>query len=342
VSIVEVARVAGVSPATVSRVINGGRGVSRERARRVHEAMRHVGYVPPPLAQRPGRRRHARPRRAHSVALLLLDALYDYTPALLPALLRGCQCGATDYGLNLLVAHAQRDDELPPMIRNGQVDGVIVVGASASARVTDALRHLPTVWFSSHHEPDADAVMIGNDEIGRLAANYLLDRGRRHLAVLGAMAQFPAYAARAEAFAAAAAKRGAGVATFMDAQPEPIDGGDSEMAVLRETIEPLADQLAHHRPMIDGVYVCNDLMTSIAYPLFARAGRRVGEDLDVISCNNETPLLIALRPRPATIDLGIETLARRSVDQLIWRIEHPGAARQVQMTIRPVLVPGDA
>jgi DNA-binding LacI/PurR family transcriptional regulator len=67
-----------------------------------------------------------------------------------------------------------------------------------------------------------------------------------------------------------------------------------------------------------------------------------GRDIDVISCNNEMSYLVGLDPRPATIDIGAETIGRRSVEQLLRRIKHPEELRQVQIAVTPMLVEGSA
>ncbi len=352
-SIVDVAKLAGVSQATVSRVINGRAGVSPERAAKVRQVMDQLGYQPPPLEQRPGRRpkldvekapraQAAQDLKNGLIGVVILDALFHYTPGVLSAHIRGIERGAADYGLGVVVMYADQQTVLSPLIAADRLDGLILMGSDTSAPVMAMLNRLPAIWSSSHHGPASDTVLTGNYQIGNLAADYLLARGHRRLGFLSAMAQYPAYPARAEAFESAAQRAGVEVRLWLDDQPLSLTGQDHELTQIRTAVDALVGQLAAEQPLVSGLFVPNDMMTAVVYAALSSRGIAPGKDVEIISCNNEETYLVGLRPRPATIDIGAELMGRKSVEQLLWRIHNPRLARQVHMAVEPMLVEGGA
>ncbi|MCF7974969.1 MAG: hypothetical protein K9N55_14220, partial [Phycisphaerae bacterium] len=64
-------------------------------------------------------------------------------------------------------------------------------------------------------------------------------------------------------------------------------------------------------------------------------GIQPGRDLEIISCNNETSLLAGLAPRPISIDIQPETIGKKAVEQLRWRILHPDDESQITIEVSP-------
>jgi DNA-binding LacI/PurR family transcriptional regulator len=342
-SIANVARIAGVSQATVSRVINKRPGVSSDLTRLVREAMGTLNYTPPPPDRRPGRRirPEIRPKdtTAGMIAVVVLDNLYQYTPGIFALHLRGIELEAADHGLAMIVTHSSATTSLSAAIDHSRLKGLILMGSRAASESQRWIGQFPSVWLSSHHGPGGDTVLAGNAAIARLAADYLLRRGHKRLAFLAIMSSYPAYPARAEAFQFAAAQAGATVTTLFDPPDDTEKANDfPDLPVLQQRMEALADQFKKLSPMPTGLFVPNDMMTSLAYVSLRRRGIVPGRDVEIISCNNEASYLIGLDPRPATIDIGAEMIGRCSVEQLLRRIRHPEEQRPIQIAISPIVV----
>lgn len=196
----KIAEVAGVSLATVSRVINGRAGVSPKRAELVRKVMDDFNYDPIPLDERLSRT-HSRavgraPGKTGNVGVVILDDLYRFAPNLFAAHLKGIEVEAAEHGLNAIVTHASELKDLAPAIAEGQVDGIILIGSVPDPDIYQKLESYPRVWLNSHQEEFGDAVLAGNHQIGELAADYLLGRGHRELGYLCAMADYPPYPTR--------------------------------------------------------------------------------------------------------------------------------------------------
>lgn len=340
-SIAEVAKLAGVSRATVSRVINKRSGVSARVAQVVREAVRELGYQPPPLHQRQGRRSPVPPREGGGlIAVVVLDDLYVYTPGVFAAHLCGIEREAAENGLGVLIVHLPITGRAPAALVSPRIEGLILLGSRADEEAAPWIARLPSVWLSSHHGRRGDTVLAGNQQISRIAVEYLLGLGHRQLGYVAAMPTYPAYPARAEAFRFHAAQAGVSADVFMDAPGEAP--AFSDLSALQASLTHQVDRLlaAPRRPT--GLFVPNDLFTAMVYVALRARGAEPGRDLDVVSCNNEVAYLVGLHPRPATIDIGAETIGQRALEQLLRRIRHPTESRQVQIAVTPVLVPPEA
>jgi DNA-binding LacI/PurR family transcriptional regulator len=341
----KLAEIAGVSQATVSRVMNGGRGVAPETVRAVRKVIEDSGYQP----ARGGRGRPAgsggmsgRRRRAGTgtIALVIVDDFYLRHPLLALAKIRGVQKAANEARLNLLVAEVEKNDPLPPLLAEGKVDGVLLWGNRVPERLRESTCG-PIVWLSSHSGDPGDGVLPGNEFIGRMAADYLVKAGHRELAYLSLSDVHPGYEARGQAFAYAAHLAGARARIVME---DAAIGGvalSGEEGRIEKRVLKLVERLLALSQRPTGVFVADDQVTALVYMVLRDKGIRPKEDLTIISCNNERPYLMGLRPRPATIDLAPEITGRRAIEQLLWRIRHPNEKRRVQVMVEPILVPGE-
>jgi LacI family transcriptional regulator len=338
-SIVDVAKAAGVTHGTVSRVINRRGGVSEATARRVREAMKRLGYQPRPPAARRGRKAAIAGARAGCVGLLLVGASRDLLErpgvsrmvAVIESTLRR-------HGLGLLLAQANSLGELPPAVARGKCDGLLCIGETAE-RLPPAQRDLPLVWvLSSHARPHrwADHVLPDNEEIGLLAADYLAERGHREVAFYNDQPEHPGFAARGESFCRAAGQRGLNC-TALVREAEP--GAAQAVWGLRPSCgsAALVDRLVSSTPRPSGLFVPTDEQCLRLYPLLIQRGLQPGVDVTVVSCDNQEAWLRHLDPRPASIDLNFDLMGQRAVEQLLARISHPGQPSGTRVLIPPQL-----
>ena len=349
-----VAKAAGVSRTTVSKVINGSPHVTSETVRRVHEAMREVGYVPGPRGRGPGRPRAngsgagkaAAMLRTGSVGLLLVGRSTEellQTP-FNASFLSGMDLALQAENVSLVVAQLLDMSVPPPAVRARGVDGLVVTASDPDRAVVESLAPLPCVWAmgSLAHNTFVDQVLPNNRAIGTMAAEYLIQSGCRHLAFVDHDATHAAFRDRERAYCEAALAGGASVRSFVT-EGDASSGADVwRPERLRRELGALVDRLLTWSPRPDGLFVPSDAQTAIVYQLMAERGVRLGGpdeggQMRVISCNNEQPLLATMHPRPAVIDPDPVGLGRLAVRQLINRIEHPDEP-PVCMLLAPRLV----
>lgn len=339
-SICRVAQEAGVSPATVSRYINNSAYVSPAVAKHIEAAMRKVGYAPRTIRPGPRARQRGGIRTGH-VAMLLLTR---YGPAdlyKLPTMgrvLAGVHVALDRNGLDLVMTQWSSHAGISPMVARGNLDGILVLGSAQiiPAPLLEILRHTPTVWFFRGHADFAgefDHVFYDNDSVGVLAADYLHDRRHQRLAFVAADPAHPAYAARRDAFVAAIARQGGEVAVL---EGEPATPADYPREVMR-----LAGRFAALSPRPSGVFVASDDALLAFFHALRTHGIEPGRDVDLIGCNNDEPYMTQMVPRPATIDLKLEELGQRAVEQLLWRMGHRHEESRAEVWIHPAVVPAE-
>jgi LacI family transcriptional regulator len=327
-SIVQVSKAAGVSIATVSRVINKNPQVSPASVEAVHKAMERIGYTPPP----PSQRYRGRPRKdaGHSgvqhgnVALLFPDHRDQaMRTALSGRLMHGVNEALMPKHLNMLATVLQADGEVPLCINRKQIDGVVVRGSVDISFLVPKLKALPCVWLLELPEVPqyGDQALEDNAAVAQTALRYLLNQGHRHVAVLNHDPLHPCYQPRTASFVAAARRSGA--------QVEVLEGRPSE--------ELAREFLAMH-PRPTGIFLPapDDHLVAI-YRVLAAAGVQPGKDVGWIGCSYDPPRLAALDPDLANVDIRPEEIGRAGVELLLWRLRHPRDPQR-RLMIAPRLV----
>ncbi|MBZ0172115.1 MAG: LacI family transcriptional regulator [Phycisphaerales bacterium] len=340
-SIVEVARIAGTSHSTVSRVINKRPGVAPRTIEAVQRAMRELGYVPP-LNRRGPKLAGWRRMATGSIGLLMVgtDAMFARAPVT-AAVFHAVEKALTEHGFNLIVGQVGAEGRLPPDVAKGQIDGLLLHGYAPPAKLREHLATNPSVWLLSQRSTRGywgDRVCPDNEVIGRLAAEHLLALGHRHIAYLYFSPTHMGFRSRAEAFAETIEEFGATCEMIAEdpSSRRPSrreDFGDSQT-------EHVVRRLLAMNPRPTGIFVPRDRLTVKVYRAMRDLGVEPGRDIEVISCDNE-PILEALDPRPTSIDVRPELIGRRAVEQLVWRMQHPDEPTRAIVTIEPMLVESD-
>jgi LacI family transcriptional regulator len=337
-TIYDVAKVAKVSPSTVSRIINGERNVAPATAEVVEAAIKKVGYVQ--RAVRPGRK----PVKRQGVQTGMIDflSLGAFSPAQmfsLPAfskLLDGVMRTVEGEGMDLVLSQCPHGKVIPPVLARRRADGVVLFGSpSLYPKVAKVLERIPSVWCFIVEPPGglkSDYVFYDNEPVGRMAADYLLDRGHRHLAVMSTTAGHHAFIERGKTFFRALAEQGLSAATLECLAKPPFP----DVAV---RAEPLIDQLLALTPRPTGVFcVSDDLMLAVFNGL-RRRGIEPGRDIELIGCNNDGLRMEQMHPRPATIDLKLDQVGRLAVKKLLWKMSHPDDGEIPGILVSPELIP---
>ena len=227
-TVYDVARLAGVSTATVSRVLRGSDLVRPDTRERILAVIEEVGFVPDASAQGLSRRRKeiiglvALERGigetdTEQTGLLFVDQLVHAVETVL----RGTEC-------SLLLSFGRSGEQFQRRIRalSGKVDGLLVVEEVLSAGQLRALsRRLPVVAIAgAAGEFGLDAVRVDNRQGMRALAAHLLDEhGYRRLAFAGGPADAPDAVERLAVFSAAVRRvRGGGA----DGTVDVVAGGD--------------------------------------------------------------------------------------------------------------------
>ncbi len=178
VTIIDVARAAGVSHSTVSRVLNRHPNIRPETRERVEEAVASLGYVPNLSARSLAR------GRPSVVAMTLFNIGSPYSVGLV----RGVDAELIDAGLHLLLYATRRGQgtEFADLIASGLAQGLLVAGVSDGDAFIEELvqREFPVILIDQIGPTIADSI-VGDNEAGAAAAvDHLLDLGHRRIGII--------------------------------------------------------------------------------------------------------------------------------------------------------------
>jgi DNA-binding LacI/PurR family transcriptional regulator len=293
-----VAREAGVSRATVSRVVNGSPKVSADVRRSVERAIARLGYVPNPAA------RSLVTRRSDSVGVVITEPTNRlFNDPFFPRLLRGIssELAARQLQLVLLMPETDRDEErLERYLLSGHVDGVILVSLHGADPLPGDLiaRGIPVVIGGRPaSELAASYVDVDNRDGARSAVRHLVVAGRRRIATIAGPQDMGAGLDRLEGYRDALAEQGLPRDPGLEAIADfTYDGG---VAAMRGLLED--------RPDLDAVFAASDVMAAGALSVLRAAGRDVPSAVAVVGYD-DSPLAEATEPALTSVRQPIEEM----------------------------------
>jgi DNA-binding LacI/PurR family transcriptional regulator len=327
----EVAALAGVSRATVSRVVNGGAGVRASVQARVRLAVEELGYVPNPAARTLMTRRH------NAVAVVIAEPESRvFSDPFFARQLRGISrelASAAVQLVLLLVAEPGDYAQVGSYLSAGHVDGVLIFSLHGDDPLPALVERLglPAVFGGRPGWAGADdrtALYVDADNLGgaRTAVRHLVDRGRQRVAVItGPLDQTSAV-------------------DRLRGYREALPGADPQLLAESDFTAPggrrAMEQLLARRPDLDAVFACSDLMAAGALAALRESGRRVPEDVAVVGFDDlETPELWGA-PALSTVRQDIEGMGRLMARLLLTRIGFAFSGRAEEAAaMRPVVTP---
>ncbi|MET9676355.1 LacI family DNA-binding transcriptional regulator [Streptomyces sp. NPDC006482] len=334
----DVAREAGVSRATVSRVVNGVRNVAPDIQQAVRAAIARTGYTPNQAA------RSLVTRRTGTVALVLSAtgkafAARVFSDPFFGRVVDGVLPVLRERAIQpvMLVAESeQARTQLVEYLRQGGADGALVVSLDADDPLPAMLvaAGLPTVLFGRPQDaPRCGFVDLDNAAGARLAAEHLWATGRRRPAVIAAPVTAPTARERLDGFREAFAARGVPSVPVVRGR-FTVDSGRRAMA-----------RLLQDHPGIDAVFAANDLMAQGACQHLCERGVAVPGSVAVVGFDDS---VAARRARPAltTVRQPVERMAAAMAGLLVEELDGgrtgrapaPKPSEPASKVFEPVLV----
>jgi len=329
----QVAARAGVSRATVSRVINGASTVDPALRKLVDAAITATGYVPNHAA------RAMVTRRTNSVALVISEPQHRafpepmldrvFTDPFFGRMYAGALAVLRPQGTHLVLMMAE-----PPghhhvlgYLRQGHVDGVLLISSAGTDPLPGELADLriPAILSTRPARPvPLSYVDVDQRAAAELAAEHLAARGCRRPAIISGPLDMLQSQDRLEGFRAGAARHG------------HVDVPSTEGTFTRASGEQALHALFADHPDIDGVFAANDLMAEGALRALRDLGRRVPDDVAVVGFDDSSAAL-ACRPQLTTVRQPVEEMAAEMARLLLAQIDDPSAGRR-SVIFEPSLV----
>lgn len=304
-TIKDVALAAGVSVATVSRVMNGHSNVSAATRARIEAVMKELRYTPHGAAQ------SLVTRRTQTIGVLLPDMHGEF----FSELIRGIDVAARIQGLHLLLSssHGDLSDTTAALkAMRGRVDGLLIMSptATASFYAEHLPESLPAVLINAAPGGTAHArVRIDNYGGAVKMVRHLHRSGRRRLAFIAGPHDNSDAAERLRGFRETMRE------LAPDDAPLIIRGDFNEQSGIRagQQIAALAE-----RP--DAVFAANDMMAIGCMFALADAGVRVPEDIAVVGYD-DIPTARFVRPALTTVSVPIADLGTVALERLVGAME---------------------
>lgn len=328
----DIARKAGVSQATVSRVLSGGSGVSPAKTEAVLKWAKELKFS--------RKKRAGRVCGIPNIGIYFTGRYFERSTSLLFSKIEVVADEIFQRYNVVFLPVALPPEQLEHEILRRRIVALLLVGHDSSAKLEAILRTIPHAWLNSHENRAFSNVLHGNREAGRLAASYLTDRGCRNLGALRVPSHNPGYVARLEGFMEESSRREMKALVFPCGEPQRFFE-DISIPELEASIEKTFEFMSEVILRCDGLFCPDDRVTAVLFRILLRRGLVLTHKLRVISCNNDLNCLAGLYPRPATIDFAPELTTRLAIQQLFAQLSGREDADPDAVFIRPELIPGD-
>ncbi|MCG3208130.1 MAG: Catabolite control protein A [Anaerolineae bacterium] len=311
VTLRDVARKAGVSIKTVSRVVNNQSEISEDTRQRVQDVIDELGYRPNLIA------RGLVTQRSFTVGLIFPDI----TNPFFPEVARGVQdtARARDYNTLLCNSDESQQEELRTLhsLAAQGVDGIIIFPCyhTGDNLTTFAEQYRPVISVNSRYD-DPNISMILSDNYGgsKQAVEHLIGRGHRHIAMLAGLEISPLRAQRVLGFLDIMAAHGLPLPDSRLTSGLPMVDSGYERAL----------QLLTDDPQITAIVAYNDLLALGAMNACKKLGRRIPADCAIIGFD-DIQLASLVTPTLTTIRLDKYDIGRQAMIRLLEMLDNPDA-----------------
>jgi LacI family transcriptional regulator len=301
----DIARLAGVSKKTVSRVINDSPLVKPDTRAKVHALMREYGYAPDPQA------RGLAFRKSFLVGLVFDNPTAQYIVNMQYGVLDALR--DTGYELVVHPCDSKREgyiDGIRRFVLQQKLHGVILIPrVSEDQALAEALREVDCRYVRIASVPfdEAGRMLVTQDRIaGAEAADYLESLGHRRIGLITGPKRYRSSIERGGGFLDALARRG------IQVPPEHVYEGGYTF----ESGVAGAEQLLSRPDRPTAIFACNDEMAAGVYKAAQRMGISIPVELSVVGYD-DSPLASQLWPAMTTIRLPVRDVGRQAASLLL-------------------------
>nr|WP_309098495.1 LacI family DNA-binding transcriptional regulator [Fredinandcohnia onubensis] len=303
----EVAKEAGVSVGTVSRVLNNSGYVGEESRKKVEEAMRKLSYKPSMIA------RALNYKKSNVIGLVVPDINNPF----FPEMTRAIEDVASSYGYTVMLCNSDLDPEREGkylnVMKQNYVDGVIL--ASQPSNLNQWLNlSIPIVAIDRVKEHAMPSVIVDNYHGARKAVKFLHEKGVKRFAHI-----------RGPRDIVPAEERYRGFLDQMEeiGSPFVIEQSDYNL----ENAEQLASKFYKENPNVDGIFCSNDIIAIGFLKVALKLGIKVPENLQIMGYDGIT-LGKMIYPELSTVEQPIYDLGRISGELIIKLINNEVIEKQ--------------
>lgn len=306
VTIRDIAHRVGVSPTTVSHVMNETRFVSEELRTRVYQAIRELNYQPNAIA------RSLRCKKTQNIGMIIPDIAYPF----LAEVARGVEDTGFKLGYNVILCDSngtlEREITCIDLLREKQVDGIIFVAAGESSRHVETLikQGMPVIVVDRELPGlEVDSVLADNLQGGYQATEYLIQLGHRCIGCITGPPDLSISSQRVSGYRQALERYG------IPLYDELVVIGDFRY---HEGYRVTRQLLALNEPPT-AIFACNDIMAVGAICAAKDKGLGVPEGIAIIGFD-DIALASFISPRLTTVAQPKHEMGAIAVELLAERI----------------------
>ncbi len=324
----EIAKKAGVSQATVSRVLNGSSAVNPETKQKVMEWVRKLDYQPNRIA------RSLSQKRSNLLGIIIPDVANPYFAEVLKAVEQAADLNGYTILLCDSRGNLQKEKQSLNILRSHQVDGIFLVPVSKDASQHNIPKQceVPVVAITQNVEP-LDSIYVSHTRGGALVAHHLLELGHTHIAFIGVRDD----------------EKCRGLREALTTRGLAFD--DENLIMLERAWDPVGSHEVHtklrayldRKKAVDvtALFAINDLVAFIAVHILQEYGYAVPDDMAVVGFDN-TFLAHEARPQLTSVAQPVAEIARLGMDRLLERISNRSIAQPSKIVLEPTLVIRDS
>ena len=320
-SIREVAKRAGVSPATVSRVINGTARVDEEKRERVEKAIEETGFRPNELARALYR------KSSKIIGVIVPDIENPFFSELAKAIEK--EAYEQEYRILLCNSDDQKEKELAnlQMLAQLQADGVILMTNTGEKSQSYEAVSMPIVFVDRRLDEMGQTSVIEADHYagGKLAAEHLIACGCRKITCIRGPQELSSGKKRYEGYREVC-RQYSMKERFVDSTYKYEDGAKAAEEVLRRY------------PDTDGIIACNDMTAVSVYKVLQKRGYRVPDDIQIIGFDG-VKFGCFLTPELTTVAQPIKEMGKCAVQMILGTVKE--LPRDREMKFPMMLIKGE-
>lgn len=311
VTISDVAKLAGVSTATVSHTINNTRYVSEETREKVFAAIAQLGYTPDASA------RSFRTGKKKTIGFIVPDISNKFFATMIEAVENNLALA----GYHLIIANTKEDMEREEknirLLTAGLVDGLLIASTMDSFRRLDGLipAGFPTVLVDRvFDEKKYTSVCVSNFQPIYRSVCRLVGKGDRRIGIIGGLPRLSTTKERISAYQQAISDCG------LAPEDQFIRYGDSMENSARVCLDELMEEHC------DAIIVCQGLMASESITYLQKKGVRLGQDIDLVSfVDYESDFYQLYASQIDSIVQPVDELGAAAGAEILKRVEEPEA-----------------
>lgn len=302
-SIREVAKLAGVSPATVSRVINGTAKVDEEKKARVLQVISDTGFVPNEVA------RSLFKKSAKTIGLILPSIENPFFSQLSSVI----EKTADQYGYRIVLCNTgsdiQKELSMMQMLVSMNADGIIITTSNEEIKSFIEHADIPIVITDRQIQKlnKADYVHCDHFEGGKLAARHLIECGCKNIVCIRGPEKLSSAKARYKGYQS--------VCTEYGLQEQVVECAYDYYEGL-----VAAEELLKRYPSVDGIVACNDMVAISVYKVLQKKGIKVPEQIQLIGYD-DIALASLMSPELTTIQQPVDLIGKKAAELIICHKE---------------------